>query len=172
MSATANLAKGALTSGVLAVERMLLRSPAFRRRVGGEEEGDHAAAARKIFLFYMRDDPELVRDLRPFAVVAPGDALDLETFAGGQRNFWRRRGGQVVLYLTDRERVSDPRIDGREAGIDFCAWSDAVLGDLEQMTGTDAPIATVTLLQKPTRIHPKDAPAAGTFWDVAWLLEW
>lgn len=173
MPPTLDSPKGPITSAVLAVERMLLESEAFRRRVAGEAEGTYQAARDKIFLFWLRDDPPALARQRPFAVVAPADQLDLTQYAGGQRNYLRA-GGQIVVILSDRERYEDARLDGRQSGLDFCGWVDEVLRDLHQMAGRDTfpSLSEITLLSKPARVDPRDEPSGRRYWDCALLLSW
>lgn len=173
MAVTLDSPKGPITSAVLAVERMLVESEAFRRRVAGEAEGTGNAAREKVFLFWLHDDPATLARLRPFAIIAPADQLDLQQYAGGQKNYLRA-GGQILVILSDRERQTDPRPDGRLAGLDFCGFVDEVLRDLRGMAGRDTfpQLSEITLLQKPVRVDPKDAPSAGRYWDCAFLLNW
>lgn len=156
---------GPMTGSILSLERMLLDCPSFVQRVLGDNEMEQRESIK---LFEYDDDPELLTKARPFATIWTADEMDFASFAGGSKN-WLRGGGELVLSLTDNDRIRDVR----EAWFDFAGWVDSVFMDLKKRSGQDEALDITNLrwMQRPTHSPRLEAREGWYFW-TSWLVAW
>jgi hypothetical protein len=158
--------KGLITSSILQIARLVSESAAFQTRVGAATA---AEALPKVHLFEIDDtDPEALTEARPFALVWPADAFDMQCIAGGGNSLFKGHM-QVVLVLSDNDRVAGDRA---ASALDFAGWIDAVVLDIVSAAGVDdrATIHEIRFMLAPSRTPTKDEPTSGAYWDVAFLL--
>lgn len=159
------VATGPMTGSILRLERMLLDCPAFVARVKGENELEWR---KSIKLFEYEDDPPLLKKSRPFATIWTADEMDFQQFAGGSKN-WLRGSGELVLTLTDNDRIRNVRA----AWFDFAGWADAVFMNLQERSGRDQSldISSLRWLQRPAHSPRNEPPDEWYFW-TSWLVGW
>jgi len=160
--------KGPITGSVYGLSRLVAESPAFQRRV---EASDRAEAEKHVKRWLYTDHPTLVKAARPFAAIWPATDFDLEQFAGGA-SIRLMGSGALVLILTDRDRW--PKAARQDSGDDFAGWVDEVITEIKNQSGVDDRlcIRRISFLRPLMHSDDWDAPSAGAYWDVWFLVEW
>ncbi len=169
-----------LHMAVIGLDRLLVESATFRRRVCGEGEASEVAAREKIELLEYEADPAELQRRRPFAAIWPKMTGWTQT-AGGARNEFVAHG-TLALLLTDVDRAGHHDSESRRAsGIDFIKFAGEVLEEILAQAAADDHLCVNGVQQQeehgPARSSSKDVPAVGTgqpagFWWVIYLIDW
>ena len=169
-----------LHMAVLGLDRLVAESPAFQRRICGEDEATEDRARQKIELLEYEADPAEMQRRRPFAAIWPKQT-GWDQDGGGDRNLFGAHG-MLGLLLTDVDRHGHHDNESRRAsGIDFLRWAGEVIEDVLASAGQDDHLCIRSIRQDeehgPSRPATKDVPAVdqgqptGHWWVIV-LVEW
>ena len=159
---------GPITDSVAQLQRLVAESTAFQTRIASV---DPAVIAAKILSYDYLDDPVAIKELRPFAVVWPGENLTISRYAGGSQSWLKVDRGDLILILTDKDNFPNDR---SQSAADFVGWVDQVLMDIIAGAGKDdrLTISEISFKYPPARNSVKDEQAAGAYYSVAFLVSW